>query len=213
MKAAICIDFTNDADTYTGLVEPYRENRKLSDLTHRLLTSYYYNPKVRDLVDGGVVSFNDGSSTSDALTEVKKTLGRLGALTDMANTLFSNGITEMKGYAAGTLDDDSVGSMHKAVERDVKALTLNKALDTLSKEQVSAPVPPTSDDGLKTLSERVDNLDSKINLVLSLLQGKQASAPAATAPVQVPDTPLVEDEGKPLTDSELNDILSICYEG
>ena len=213
MKAAICIDFTNDADTYTGLVEPYRENRKLSDLTHRLLTSYYYNPKVRDLVDGGVVSFNDGSSTSDALTEVKKTLGRLGALTDMANTLFSNGITEMKGYAAGTLDDDSVGSMHKAVERDVKALTLNKALDTLSKEQVSAPVPPTSDDGLKTLSERVDNLDSKINLVLSLLQGKQASAPAATAPVQVPDTLLVEDEGKPLTDSELNDILSICYEG
>lgn len=213
MKAAICIDFTNDADTYTGLVEPYRENRKLSDLTHRLLTSYYYNPKVRDLVDGGVVSFNDGSSTSDALTEVKKTLGRLGALTDMANTLFSNGITEMKGYAAGTLDDDSVGSMHKAVERDVKALTLNKALDTLSKEQVSAPVPPTSDDGLKTLSERVDNLDSKINLVLSLLQGKQASAPAATTPVQVPDTLLVEDEGKPLTDSELNDILSICYEG
>lgn len=172
MRAQLSLYFT-DEELYNNLVQPERLNKTLQDLVKRLLASYYYNSKVRELVDSGEADSSDNSSTSQAqqlLNDIRSNLAMFQFQTDSLQDLVSDGVEYFQNKGS---EDTEFGATVPRYNTDMlqqklleaKGISQNpQTEDNFPKvEEVEKPAEPRSSEA------RLESLERNMKLILRKL--------------------------------------------
>lgn len=97
LRVQLSLLFT-DENLYNGLIVQLKENKSLSPLIIKLLSSYFYNDTVRSEVDGfdsESIESEVNSDYSQCFERVRENLVMMGILSDSAKDVLSNGMDDV----------------------------------------------------------------------------------------------------------------------
>lgn len=211
MRAQLSLYFT-DEELYNNLVQPERLNKTLQDLVKRLLASYYYNSKVRELVDSGEADSSDNSSTSQAqqlLNDIRSNLAMFQFQTDSLQDLVSDGVEYFQNKGS---EDTEFGATVPRYNTDmlqqklleVKGISQNpQTEDNFPKVgEVEKPTEPSSSEA------RLESLERNMKLILRRLgieedEGiNKGTAQVDNAPEPVVETKTSTQFSEPVVESK-----------
>lgn len=193
MRAQLSLYFT-DEELYNNLVQPERLNKTLQDLVKRLLASYYYNSKVRELVDAGEVDSSDDSSvstTQQLLNNIKSNLAMFQFQTDALQDVVSDGAEYFQNKGS---EDTEFGATVPQYNTDMlqqKFLEVKGASQTPQKEVDIPKEKPIEQPKEPSLSEaRLSNLEKNMELILRKLGivEDDGVSPATSQPTPVQES-------------------------
>lgn len=172
MRAQLSLYFT-DEELYNNLIQPERLNKTLQDLVKRLLASYYYNDKVRELVDSGEVDSSEDSSvstTQQLLNNIKSNLAMFQFQTDALQDVVSDGAEYFQDKGS---EDTEFGATVPKYNTDMlqqKYLEMKGVSQTTQKEVEIPKEEPIEKPKEPSLSEaRLSNLEKNMELILRKL--------------------------------------------
>lgn len=172
MRAQLSLYFT-DEELYNNLIQPERLNKTLQDLVKRLLASYYYNDKVRELVDSGEVDSSEDSSvstTQQLLNNIKSNLAMFQFQTDALQDVVSDGAEYFQDKGS---EDTEFGATVPKYNTDMlqqKYLEMRGVSQTPQKEVEIPKEEPIEKPKEPSLSEaRLSNLEKNMELILRKL--------------------------------------------
>lgn len=120
----------DDSDLYNNLVLPAKQNKDLHPLFIRLLTAYYYNEEVRNLVDGVSEEYDEVSDSPvmDAINNLRNNLAMQAFLSSDLSKVIENGAEDIADIATkgGTVNVSNVKvefTKNQAGNTNVRLLT------------------------------------------------------------------------------------------
>lgn len=172
MRAQLSLYFT-DEELYNNLIQPERLNKTLQDLVKRLLASYYYNSKVRELVDLGEMDSTDNSSVSQAqqlLNDIRSNLAMFQFQTDSLQDVVSDGMEYFQNRGS---EDTEFGATVPRYNTDMIQQKLLEVKGTSQNPQNEDKSPKTEEVKKPTeqsnSEDRLDNLERSMKLILRKL--------------------------------------------
>ncbi len=172
MRAQLSLYFT-DEELYNNLIQPERLNKTLQDLVKRLLASYYYNDKVRELVDSGEVDSSEDSSvstTQQLLNNIKSNLAMFQFQTDALQDVVSDGAEYFQDKGS---EDTEFGATVPKYNTDMlqqKYLEMKGISPTPQKEvEIPKEEPIENPKELSPSEARLNNLEKNMELILRKL--------------------------------------------
>lgn len=98
-RAQVSLVFT-DMDLYENCIQPLKENRELSSVIIRCLTSYYYNDEVRNAIEGYseadmAENNNNMQQAQDMINNIQASISLMGFGLDEASEILEGGIQDI----------------------------------------------------------------------------------------------------------------------
>lgn len=174
MRAQINLIF-EDEELYNNLIAPLKASKRLRNLMLKLLTCYYYNPKVRDLVDNE--SQNGDVNVNELFSEARVTLLALSSLQDNLGMTLEQGIEKISSIAS--LDDRGNKSEFGSRIPNLQGINSIIAADKQEEERKDK-----ESDRLDMLEKNMQLLMSKLDTVLPSVQSVSKEVVSAKTSVE-----------------------------
>ena len=168
----------HDETLMEELIKPYKSNKELTSLIERLLSAYYYNEEVRDIVDGEGVT-DIGGSEFDQMQEyfsnIKKNLAVMSVLEDGLTATLDSGLSKIK-REYGMPEDEmrewgvTVPNLLLPTELAIESAQLETSCVIEQPEKIEHVVVKVATHEDTSTSNRLSSLETSVSKLLSMME-------------------------------------------
>ena len=203
LRAQVSLIFS-DEDIFDNFIIPLKENKELSGMIIKLLTAYYNNEDVRNLVEGfspDEIEFND--QIKDNISQLRQTLAMQDFLFVQAKQVLDDGTSDMEALMrvnditkqSGVVKTEQTDSGEALVQLSLENIISNGATEQ-EKEVVNN----------NDLESRVIKIEESLANIMMLLQNSAYNNTSSVIQNTSTDDKVPDEENSPslITDSQVS---------
>ena len=178
-----------DDELFINFIKPYADNGELNNVIIRCLSSYYYNEKVRDLIDDVQQEANSDTvqvkSTQDAINDIRQALAMQSFYAESLQDEMNAGIEDMTAILQRTTEKAEEDGLVKTEQSEsgntVARITMKTKVSSgeiadfakLQENMLASAQHGDYSGAFEASAKMQTELADKLNMIISLLQSGQ----------------------------------------